>query len=247
MPEFTATASPETATVELRISDVAGVTGILRSDVNGTRPVRLRKGDLPSQYGKVFTDYEASLSGPVLYRLQGSMARSEAWTAISQVAAPRFIIPSIPQFSVSVESITEYSAERKSTVRFHEVINRSSPLVAEGRMGTRTGDLVAIFRSYAAAADLENMLERGQTVMLRQQEQPGLDMYFNCFAARLQADPDKGVWEVRISFTEVSFPAGHVLSGAGWTFAALAEKFPDFDAVATSYDTFHDLTIGEAK
>lgn len=247
MPELTAQALPESASVVLRLSDAAGVTGILRADVNGTRPVRLRKGDLPGSYGKVFTDYEASLSGPVLYRLQGSMARTEAWTEASQEAAPRFILPSIPQFSVPVESITSYSAERKSTVRFHEVINRSSPLVAEGRMGTRTGDLVAVFRSYAAAADLENMLKRGQTVMLRQQEQPGMDMYFNCPAVRLEANPERGIWEVRLTFTEVSFPAGYVLSGAAWSFDALAQKFPDFDAVAGSFETFHDLTIGETK
>lgn len=246
MPTLTAKPNTAAASVNLSINDISGVTAIHRADVNGTRPVRLRPGALGGTGARTFTDYEPALTR-VLYRVLHAKAPAEAWADLSAVSSPRFILPAIPQFSVAVESITGYSAERKSTARFHEVINRSSPLVAEGRMGTRAGSLSAMFRTYAEAADLENMLKRGQTAMLRQADQPGLDMYFNSSRVSVKADPDAKLWEVAVSFTELAFPAGNVLSRADWSFDALARTVPSFDAVATRYESFNDLTIGQEK
>lgn len=243
MPTITAVADPRTASVELTLSTVSGVTGILRSDVNGTRPVRLRAGDLAGTGARVLVDYEPAYTGLVLYRLQHATAPGQVWVSLS-ADLPRFIVPAVPQFSVVAQAVTSYQAARRSRSTFHEVIGRASPLVAAQRMGLRTGSMEVQFETHAQAQDLMDVLERGQTVMYRQREHDGLDMYFHSEQVSITADPENESWSLSVSFVEVAFPPGDVLSRGAWTFDALAGSYATFDAVAQKFASFHDLTIG---
>lgn len=244
---LTLTPDQRTGSVELNLSTAAGVTAIVRADINGTRPVRLERGTLPATGKLTVTDWEPALSGLIQYRLIGPVLEDSAWTALPKAELPRFVIPSIPQFSVIAQAVTEYSAARQSRSVFHKVIGRAAPLVAEGELEPRTGTLTCLFDTYAEAKDLEDLLERGQTVMYRQQEHPGLDMYFHPERVSINPDPETETWTLAIDYIEVAFPAGAVLSAAAWTFDALAKKYPSFEAVTDAYSSFHNLTIGETK
>lgn len=247
MASITATPDVSTGTVELALSTVYGVSGILRSDVNGTRPVRLRAGALDGSGARTFTDYEAAFQGNILYRVEHSTSPGQDWTSLAGVELPRFVLPSVPQFAVSARAVTSYSARRRSRAKFHEVIDRASPLVATARMGLRSGSLEAVFETYTEAADLLDVLERGQTVMYRQREHPGLDMYFHSESVSITADPEQEAWRLGVDFVEVAFPPGNVLSGANWTFDAVADTYATFDEVAQRFETFNDLTIGQER
>lgn len=245
MRTLTLTPDMRTGSVKIHLDNAAGVTELLRADLNGTRPVRLERGTLPATGTLTVTDWEPCLSGQVQYRIVHPLEEAAAWVSLPAAALPRFLLPSIPQFSVVCESVSQYDAARSSRSTFHEVIGRTGPLVAEGRLGLRTGKLVAEYGTYAEARDLEDLLERGQTAMYRQQEHPGLDMYFHAEAQAIRYTPDTGIWELEISYREVAFPTGPVLSAAAWTFDALADRHKTFSDVAAAYGTFHDLTIGE--
>lgn len=245
MADIEATADPRTGSVELKLSTVVGVQGILRSDVNGTRPVRLRAGDLDGTGSRILTDYEPALHDRVLYRVLKPSAPAQVWVDMSAAKLPRFLVPSVPQFSVVAQSVTAYNATRRSRSKFHEVIGRSSPLVAAARMTPRTGSLEAACETYAEAQDLVDVLERGQTLMYRQSEHAGLDMYFQSESVSITAEPEEEQWKLGIDFVEVAFPVGNVLGRSPWTFDALAQSYASFDDVATGFDTFHDLTIAE--
>lgn len=236
-----ATPDARTGTITLEISDTRGVTGILRADTNGTRPVRLRAGELPAAGPATVTDYEPALSGLVQYRLEGG--DGDTWTQFDGVEVPRFVLPSIPLYSVPVQAVTAYTAERVSTAKLHYPINRADPIVAQGRLSPRTGRLEIWCEAYADARDLENMLERGQVTMFRQVENPGQDMYFHAQSWALE--PDEDTWKATVSYVEVAFPAGAVQSARGWTFARLRTAAESFDALPGVFDTFHDVTIGE--
>lgn len=247
MVTLTAVANPEMGTVSLKLDSTAGVAGILRSDVNGLHPVRLRSGELAGDGGRTVIDYEPALAGPVLYRLTGTAAVTgvQEWADLGGAGLPRFHLPSIPQFTVPAQAVTAYEYERTSRAVFHQVINRADPLVAQARMGTRVGTLTARFDAYDAARAVANVLERGQTLMFRQVENPGQDMYFHSSRFRVLALPEDDAWEVQISFTEIENPPGNVLTRGGWTFDLLARWVKNFDALGTDYLSFNDVTIGE--
>lgn len=243
--EITATPDARTATVDLYIENVSGVTGILRSDANGTRPVRLRAEDLTGTGMRTVVDYEPALAGRILYRVRaGAGEVGQAWTQLDGAELPRFIVPSVPQFAVIADAVHSYRATRKTRAKFHEVINRPGPLVSAGKLAPRTGSMTLTFPTYSALADLQNVLERGQTVMFRQFEHPGMDMYFHAETVAVDARPEEEEWSLDIGFVEVDFPAGPVLSERGWTFDVLANRYGSFDEVAQVFDTFHDLTVG---
>lgn len=237
---ITATPDTRTASVSLTISDAAGVTGIIRADVTGTRRVRLREDELPAAGSLTVTDWEPALTGRIQYRLEG--ASGDVWTEVG-AELPRFHIPSIPQFGKTVEMVTTYAAERESRSIFHEVINRADPLVSEGRMRPRSGSMEVWVETYQDGRDLEDVLERGKVIHFRQSEHPGMDMYFH--ASRLGLSPEEENWKLSLSYREVAPPAGYVISSAGWTFVELAADNTDFDAVAADYRTFVDVAIGE--
>ena len=225
------------------VSD-APIAGITRSDNNGTRPVRRRTDQMSARGLFEIIDYEAALTGQIQYVLTADPATPPAWIMIPAGQSPTFVLPAIPQFNISVDTVHGYAASRTSRATFHTVVNRVDPIVAEGRLTPRTGRLDVFAAEYMDALNLESMLERGQCCLYRQGEHAGMDMYF--YASDTAIDPDEGAWKLTLNYVEVSFPAGNVISGAGWTFNALAASGGTFLDLPARFSTFHDLTINQA-
>lgn len=244
MPRLTASLNRDLGAVTLEIDNTRDVYAIIRTDANGTRPVRVRDLSLPGISAGTFVDYEAALGGYVSYRLDHPDFADLVWVNMSGDWAPRFIIPFTPMVYAEAESVTAYDAARTSTVTFHDVIGREDPLVVEGRLSSRRGKLVTEFDTLAAASALQGLLSRGKTVMYRQSEQPGMDMYFHTSALDVTVDPEREVWTVTIDYVEVGFPAGGIMSSQGWTFDTVTRAYASFTELSREYDTFIDLAMG---
>lgn len=250
MTEITLTADSELGTVEITITYTENVISLLRADVNGTRAVRLHAGTLPTTEGTGtlrITDYEPALAGLIQYRALGAGGElASDWISFpGEACRPRFTIPAVPIFGLSIDALTGYDATRLSRSTVHEIIGRDDPLVVQGRMRNRSGTMKVPFDTYAELLDLEAILERGQTMLYRQVEHAGLDLYFH--ATDLTQAVDEGVWYLSFSFVEVGFPLGDVRLDPLWTFARLAATGGTFEQVAADYQSFRTLSIGEAR
>lgn len=231
--------------VRLNIDSTAAVTSVVRADANGTRPVRTRAGLLPRTGVFAVYDFEPSISGALNYRVTSSEGTVEVWTSLATGDGmnPIFTLPSVPEYFVSVELVTDYSAARESRSTIHEVIGRDDPMIALGNLRTRRGTLEIWSAEYQQARNLETLVERGQIAQYRQSEHPGMDMYLA--VTSLDTAPDEDKWKTSLGYAEVNWPLGDVISDPAWTFTALAAGHPSFTAVAQEYDNFHQLTIGE--
>lgn len=239
----TITATPDTAagTITLTIAHDAPVTSLYRADANGTRPVRLPAGVLPTGTAGTLTvtDHEAALTGYIEYRTNDAMTT----LTLAGARLPRFVLPFTPVYAVQVETVNNYSAARTSTSTAHEVIGRPDPVLNLGRLRPRSGSLEIITRAYAGYRDVEAVFERGAIVLYRQTEHQGMDMYFHC--PGITATPDGGRWRVRLDYQEVTFPDGNLQTPAGWTFTALKNAGGTFNDVAQDYRNFVDLALKE--
>jgi hypothetical protein len=239
----TITAAPDTdaGTITLTIVHDTPVTDLYRADANGTRPVRLPPGTLPTATSGTLTvtDHEAALTGHIEYRAGNALV----FTNLDGAVRPRFTLPSTPVYAVQVETVTAYSAARTSTATVHQVINRPDPLVKLGRLRPRNGSLDIICRTYAEARTLEAVFERGAIVLYRQIEHQGMDMYFH--GSDVTLTPVAGRWRVSVVYVEVTFPDGDIQTPAGWTFDALTAAGGSFNDVAQDYRSFTDLALGE--
>lgn len=242
---ITADPDPETGTVTLTVGTYWDVSEVLRSDLNGTRPVRLPRffNRKPGFREVVIYDYEAALSGQVQYTLKGDAESPGAWTTLGGTGLPRFILPHSPRAAVVMETVTDYKSSRKTRTTFHEIIGRDDPVPAIGRLTPRTGTLEMWCPEYVHAKNLEALLERGDTVMYRQTEHEGMDMYFH--ADQVDVEPDGDDWKVSVGYVEVDYPLGGLLTAFGWTFDKLAQRGGTFGTVAQDFRTFLDLAQGE--
>ena len=239
----TLTAVPDLAagTVTLTLVKTADVATLIRADVNGTRPVRTRAGTFPSAGAGTLTitDHEAALTGLVVYRAAGL----EAWTSFAPGLLPRITLPFNPELTVPLDTVTVFNGSRPQSATVHEIIGREDPIVVSAGMKSRRGSLEVIFDDYRQAADVENMLKLGKTAMYRQSENPGQDFYFHPLTVEIE--PDETCWKLSVGYVALRAPAGD-RAAYGWTFAALAAlPGATFASVATGYESFQTLTIGD--
>lgn len=250
MPTLTAKLDRDNAAVILTVDDRNEVQGCIRTDANGTRYVRMPSSHLdrfPGIGPGSVTDHEVALGGRVSYRLVHPDFKDLVWVDLRGDWAPRFHLSAQPEIRATADVVTSYSAERPTTGTFHEVIGRSDPLVVEGILGSRRGSLTAEYDTLAASASLEAVLRRGKTVMYRQSEQPGMDMYFHVDSLRTEVDPERDVWTLEVGFTEVSFPAGETVNDDSWTFGLMAEAHTSFTEVSLAYESYVDLAAGQRR
>lgn len=244
----TATADLETGKITLRITGAGKVTSITRADDNGTRPVRLAAGALPTAGAVTVVDHEPALSGMIQYRVTRDNGLESAWATLARPGLalyPRFILPANPMYAVTVETVTDYSAGRTSSATTHEIIGRPDPVMSLGQLRPRTGTLEVFTRTYQEARNLESLFERGQVALYRQAENPGQDMYLVGTQLATKPAEDAVAWLTTITYQELLFPVGPILTRPDWTFEALAAEYPSFEDVAVKFASFHQLTIGE--
>lgn len=214
------------------------VTGITRTDANGSTPLRVPAGTFPRSTPLQLVDWEAALGSPVRYTADGVSA-----TVTLPAGNPWFVAPLRPAMSLQVEAVTSYSAARAALGTIHQVVDRPDPLVALGRLGTRAGNLTAWVPDHAAGDALADLIDRAGVVFYRQSENPGMDMYFVSTGMQLTpADPDG--WQLSVSYQEISRPVSPV-DTARWTFGDVSHSFASFRNVSTNYADFESLSFND--
>ena len=249
MTTLTATPDIATASVLLTITKTATVNRIERTDVNGTHDVRVADYTLPSSGSGTLhvTDYEAAY-GVNTYRVYGSGSSSVAsQTATLTLSQPWIFVPVLPDKSVPVAQITTYQSSRSSSTILHKVIDRRDPVVNMGKLGLREGQLDIWCPDYLTTRALDEALDTGEIVMLRQ-EVPGLDMWFTVSDVDVQPFNEQGLstrYRYSVRFQETERPVDKLKGARGWTFDELANSFSTFDQVTAAYASFNDLLINE--
>jgi hypothetical protein len=243
---LTIAASPSTwpGAVYLTITTDNPLVSLTRSDRNGSRPVRLLAAALPASGSLTFRDYEPALSGRVTYTAATAYGTAEATTTLTG-QAPRFILPELPMVSAAADTVYDYAATRRSLATVHEVIGSAVPIVVQAKMGTRRGTLSIVCEDHAGMMALLDVFGHGKTVMFRQPEHDGMDMYLH--AVEAGTVPNAGAWELTVSYVELAFPAGPVMDAGSWTFADLTATGDTFADVAAGYDSFAALLLNEPK
>lgn len=248
MTTFTATPDTATGSITLEITQTASVQSITRSNGNGIASVRVAAGQLPSATTgtTIVTDYEAA-HGTNTYTVT-TTAGTVSQTANLTIDKPWLLVPIAPNYSEQTERVMNYSAGRETFSTVHQIIGRADPIVAMGKLGSRTGTLEVWCEDLTDVNRLVRVFDRGEAVLLKQAV-PGMDMYFS--ANSLDVDPytveaERTRFRLTVAYTEVSRPFGDLAGALGWTFDALAADYPSFNAVTAAFATFDDLTIGDA-
>ena len=241
------TTDPANGFVRLTITPTADVTRVRRSDVNGTRDVRTLTGQLPHTGVDVLEldDYEAA-HGTARYTVTTAAGTVTA-SIVLALTGPWFGTPENPQHSVVVNSFQDYNAGTSTLSTVHEPEGRDiAPIVIVRGASTRRGSLRIEGGSYAAALKILRIFQRGQTMLLRQPEHTGMDMYFvpmNADIVTALAALKSSVFDVTCNYIEVGRPEGALSGALGWTWGGLETDFPTWGDVEEAYATWGDVRI----
>ena len=245
------TTSAATGANRLTITPTADVLSVRRTDVNGTYDVRTMTGVLPHPAAGgvlVLDDYEA-VHGTATYTV-ATADQTLTGSIVLDLDSPWLGTPEAPQFSAAVQSVLDYAAGTATLSTVFEPDGRAAPIVVVRGASSRRGTLRVAGGSYAATLNLLRLCQRGQTMLLRQTDHPGMDMYFiplNADITTALAAGPASVFDLSVQYIEVDRPLGSLSGSLGWTFAALAAAFTDFAAVSAGYASFGDLRTDVRK
>lgn len=232
--------------VEELVVNTATLVALTRADVNGTRPVRLYAAQGLSGGTLVISDYEAALTGLVTYTgiTSTSGVQESASASVSDVGTDATVLApaNLPQYLTPVPLITGVEGSRTAQTTVHDVVGRPDPLVVLGPLGTRRGMLDIFVDEYVTGLALLSVYERGEVVLLRQPDVPGLDMYHVAMRASLGRDQTR--WKLAVEYVEVNAPTGPLLGALGWTFDQASASYPTFAAARAAFPAFADYTAG---
>jgi hypothetical protein len=242
---------PATGAVRLTITPSADVTRVRRTDTNGTADVRTLTDQLPHAAPDelVLDDYEAA-HGQARYTIT-TTAGTVTGTIHHALSGPWLGTPENPQFSVRVTSVEDYGAGAQTLTTVFEPEGRDvAPIVIVRGASTRRGNMRVAGGTYAEALTILRVFQRGQTMLLRQTEHAGMDMYFipmsfdivTALAAR-----EGSIFDVSCSYLEVARPNGALSGALGWTWAALAADFATWADVEDAYASWGDVRTDRRK
>lgn len=250
MTALALTVQPDTASIALQVTGApAGAVVITRTDANGTTPVRLRTGQVPTGGALAVVDYEPALAGAVTYDvLDSANARTTATESLDGlVTGPRIAAVQLPQLVHTPALITGYDASRPNPSTVLRVVNRPDPVVILAPAQTREGTLEVFAVDYADALAAQAVAATTSLMMFRQADFPGMDMWFLPGSARVEPLQETAAgwrWKVSIPYVETRPSSLPLLGSAGWTFDALLSTVASFAAVRTAYTDFADLAVG---
>lgn len=238
------TPQPAIGANRLTITPDAEVTRIRRTDANGTYDVRTVTNLLPHPVvSGVLTldDYEAN--GPATYTIT-TATETLTGSIVTGLTSPWLGTPEAPQFSAPIASVMDYGAGTTTLSTVHEPEGRHDPIVIVRGASSRRGSLTIDAGSYAAALDLLRLCQRGQTMLLRQLDHPGMDMFFIPMAADIRpyrAEGKASLFDLSVNYIEVARPAGALSGALGWTWAELATDHATWGDVFDSYASWGDV------
>jgi hypothetical protein len=220
---ITLTPDITTQSVLIEVSGVPSDSILMRTDRNGTAPVRLFPNQGFASGSLIVTDSEPALFGLVSYTAGTATASFEfnpAFDLPDVLATP--VLPAnraIPLMTL------DHAYSRPSTSTEHQVIGRADPLAVLAPLGFKSGTLRFLVQSAEDADAVESVYDRGEAVLIR-------------FSATRNPDGTR----TATSGDEVRRPTAPLAGSAGWTFDQLAAEVSTFDAVPLSYSTFDNLT-----
>ena len=246
----TITASPNAllGTVALTVTTAGGetITGIQRRDVNGGRLVRLPAGQVPSSTGFSVVDAEGSLVGRITYQIMLSTGRGPT-TSVTIDGTGWFLVdPLLPTTAVPLELVLDYSAQRDAMTIFHDVIGRADPVAAIGTLRMRSGSLDLWTRTFEDATTVSTMYSQKRTLLLRQGNYAGMDLYHLPSTVTISPDPattNQRRWRVSIQYREVAAPTGPLLSAIGWTYADVLAGYSTYEELLVSFTDYNALYL----
>jgi hypothetical protein len=238
MTTLSASAAANGAAVTLTLTPTGTIDSITRSDANGNAAVRVPAGTFPRSTPVTLTDWEAALGTNVTYTVTGAAA---SLTLPSQ--SPWLVAPLRPSYSQAVEMVTDYGAARASLGTVHQVVDRPDPLVALGRLATRSGSLGVWIPTHEAGRSIESMIDLSGVVLYKQHQHAGMDMYFTVTGTDLTPDQDEG-WKLSIGYQEITRPTSPINANA-WTFGNVSTSFASFANVTSNYADFEGLSLND--
>ena len=242
---------PATGSNRLTITPTADVTRVRRSDANGTADVRTMTGQLPHVVASgvlVLDDYEAP-HGEVTYTVTTD-AGTVTGSIVLTLSSPWIGTPENPQYSAAVPSVLTYGAASSTLSTVHEPEGRFDPIVIVRGASSRRGTMSIEGGTYAATLNLLRLCQRGQTMLLRQLQHPGMDMYFLPMNSDIQTSLAAGArsqFDLNVQYIEVARPNGALSGALGWTWDELETAFPTWDDVFDSYATWGDVRTDTRK
>jgi hypothetical protein len=241
---------PSNGYVRLTITPTAEVTRVRRTDVNGTAEVRTLTGQLPHAAPDVLVldDYEAN--GAARYTVT-TTAGTVTGSIILELPTPWLGTPENPQFSVPVRSFQDFNSGASTLSTVHEPEGRNAaPIVIVRGASTRRGNMRIEGGTHAEALKILRIFQRGQTMLLRQSDHAGMDMYFipmNFEIITAAAWGRDSQFDVTLSYIEVGRPAGALSGALGWTWAALEAAFPTWGDMEEAYASWGDVRTDRRK
>jgi hypothetical protein len=240
-----------TGSIRLTITPTAEITRVRRTDTNGTADVRTLTDQLPhpSPDVLVLDDYEAA-HGPARYTIT-TAAGTVTGTIVNVLASPWLGTPENPQHSVAVTSFEDYGSGMQTLSTVHAPEGRDvPPIVIVRGASTRRGSLRVAAGNYVRALKILRIFQRGQTMLLRQPDHEGMDMYFIPMSAEIVtvlAAGKSSIFDVTVSYLEVGRPAGALTGALGWTWAALESAFATWGDVEDAYASWGDVRTDSRK
>lgn len=219
---------------------------LTRSDANGVRPVRLYANEDPATGGLLVVDHEAAVAGPITYTVTTDTTVT-ATTALD-LDETWLSVPVLPQHSVRLGLVTGYAEESPSQTTVHEIIGSEYPAFTLRPLGRRRGSLVLWCATYADAVAVLALYRRGETLLLRQPDYPGLDLY-HVATGRVSispADDDAAPasWHLTVEYHEAPVPTAPLSGALGWDYAAAAELHPTYAESYAAFPTYADRYVG---
>lgn len=249
MTALVLTTDPSTGSNRLTITPTATITRVRATGANGTRDVRTMTGQLPHTTGDlVLDDYEAA-QGATTYTVT-TAAGTVSGTIVLALSSPWLGTPENPQHSAPVRAVMEYGAGAATRSTVHEPDGPYDPIVIVLGGSTRRGTLTVEAGDYPAALALLRLCQRGQTMMLRQLQHAGMDMYFLPMQADIltvRAAGQHSRFDLSVQYIEVGRPTGALSGALGWTWAELETSFATWGDVFDAYATWGDVRIDRRK
>jgi hypothetical protein len=246
----------DSGSVLITVTGAADDDVLMRTDRNGTAPVRTFPNQGVEAGGLIITDYEPALFGAIRYEIGGASALTYldgTRAPFALVPVDLIITPVFPSNRATPTLTVEHTYQRPSNATRHDVIGRPDQLAVLAPLGFRTGTLRFIVPDADAANALEAVYDKGEIVLVRfasgahaftgRRFPNSRDVYH--IADRVDVAPAEfGYYAVTVSYVELRRPSAPLAGSFGWTFDDVTAQFESFDEVRAAFATFNDLKVG---
>lgn len=257
MPTITATPNAD-GSVDLLLDTgdpSAQFVSLIRTDANGARDVRLPVGTPDTFEALTLVDHECAIVGALEYELTIALGGVEqfatAAATVAELVPPHTWIlhPAVIPEDRQELVFSDWQMGRTARSVENAVIGRREPVVNRDVLATREGSLEVLLASYQEVEALIAVCESAETLILRQNDFPGLDGYFEVRRVtprihRATARPGNVKWWAQLELIEVAPPRGPLLANVTWTFGASLARSGTFRVSRAEFPTLRDLLLG---